>query len=101
MRRVFHCVQVIQVAEELVEAVNGRQEFVKITQMVFAKLTSGVALRFKSGGNGASLGRKTRLGPSLTYCRHSGANWQLASDKVRAPGGTARFGVIIGEEHAF
>ena len=43
MRRVFHRIEVIQVAEELIEAVDGRQELVEIAQVVFAELAGGVA----------------------------------------------------------
>ena len=43
MRRVFHRVEVIEVAEELVEAVHGRQELVVIAEMVLAELAGGVA----------------------------------------------------------
>ncbi len=45
MRRVFHRIEVIEVTEEFVEAVNGRQELIPITEMVFAELARGVALR--------------------------------------------------------
>ena len=62
MRRVFHRVEVIQVAEELVEAVDGRQELVAIAEMVLAELAGGVALRLERGGNGHSLGRQCRSG---------------------------------------
>ena len=57
MRRVFHRIEVIEVAEELVEAVDGGQEFIPVAEMVLAELAGGIALRFKRGGNGASLGR--------------------------------------------
>jgi hypothetical protein len=38
MGRVFHRVEVIEVAEELVEAVNGRQELVEVAEVVLAEL---------------------------------------------------------------
>ncbi len=40
---VFHRVEVVEVAEELVEAVDGRQELVEVAQVVLAELTGGVA----------------------------------------------------------
>ena len=43
MRRVFHRVEVIQVAEELVEAVDGRQELVEVAEVVLAELPGGIA----------------------------------------------------------
>ena len=45
MRRVFHRVEVIEVAEEFVEAVHGRQELVLVAEMVLAELAGGVAHR--------------------------------------------------------
>ena len=43
--RLFLGIQVIEVAEEFVEAVIGRQMLVVVTEMVLAKLAGGVALR--------------------------------------------------------
>ena len=43
MGRVFHRVEVVEVAEELVEAVHGRQELVAVAQVVLAELAGGVA----------------------------------------------------------
>ena len=58
MRRVFHRVEVIQVAEELVEAVDGGQELVLVAEVVLAELAGGVALSFRTRGDGqASAGR--------------------------------------------
>ena len=44
MRGVLHRVEVIEVAEELVEAVDGGQELVEIAQVVLAELPRGVPL---------------------------------------------------------
>ena len=43
VRRVFHGVEVIEVAEELVEAVDGGQELVEIAEVVLAELARDVA----------------------------------------------------------
>src|SRR5205823_14716743 len=50
MRRVFHRIQVIQIAKELVEAVDGGQELVQIAEMVFTELAGFIALRLERGG---------------------------------------------------
>ena len=42
--RLFFGVEVIEIAEELVEAVHGRQELVQVAEMVLAELAGGVAL---------------------------------------------------------
>jgi hypothetical protein len=48
MRRVFHRIEVIEVAEELVEAVERSAGTHCDRQMVLAELTGGVALRFEA-----------------------------------------------------
>ena len=55
MGRVLHRVQVIEVAEELVEAVDGRQELVAVAQVVLAELTRGVAHRLQDRRDGRRL----------------------------------------------
>ena len=49
-------VQVVEVAEELVEAVQGRQELVLVAQMVLAELSRLVAQRLKSSAMVGSSG---------------------------------------------
>ena len=48
-------IQVIKVAEELVEAVHGRQEFVAVAEMVFAELPGRITLRLQQLGYGRVL----------------------------------------------
>ena len=43
--RLFFSVQVIEVAEELVETMVGRQEFVEVAKVVLAELTANVTVR--------------------------------------------------------
>ena len=62
MRRVFHRVEVIEVAEELVEPVDGGQKLIEIAEVILTELASGVALRFERGGDRASLRWYTDLG---------------------------------------
>ena len=50
--RFFLGVEVIEIAEEFVEPVHGRQIFVAIAQMVLAELTGGVAERLRQFGDG-------------------------------------------------
>ncbi len=51
VERVFHGVQVIQIAKEFIEAVDGGQEFILVTKMVLAELSGRIALRFQHGGD--------------------------------------------------
>ena len=100
VRRVFHRVEVIQVAEELVEAVHRRQELVVIAQVVLAELAGGVAHRLERGGDGHGLRRQAGGGAGLADGGHAGADRQLAGDEVRAARRAARLGVVVGEQHA-
>ena len=72
MERIFHRVQVIQVAEEFVEAVDGGQKLILVAQMVLAELAGRIALRLERGGDGAGFGRhagRARLPGRPWSCR--------------------------------
>src|SRR5262249_11477408 len=43
-------IQVVEIAEELVEAMYGRQELIQIAEMVLAELSGGVAVRLEQLG---------------------------------------------------
>ena len=51
MLRLLLGVEVIEIAEELVEAVHGRQECIAVSEMIFTELAGGVAERFQSLGD--------------------------------------------------
>ena len=61
MFRLVLGIQVIEVAEELVEAVHGRQEFVAVAEMVLAELPGCIALRLQQLSDGRVLGRTSLL----------------------------------------
>ncbi len=100
MRRVFHRVQVIQVAEELVEAVDGGQELIPVAQMVLAELAGGVALALSAVAIVQASRRDADLGARLADRGHAGADGQLAHDEVRPTRRAAGLGVVVGEQHA-
>ena len=94
-------VQVVEIAEELVEAVNGRQVLVAVAQMVLAELARGVALLLEERGDRHVPGLKTLRGarhPDLAEARANGA---LAGDEGRASRRAALIGIHVGEHHAF
>jgi hypothetical protein len=97
---VFHRVEVIQITPELVEAVDGGQKFVAITEVIFAELARGVAHGFQHGCDGWRLRRYPDSGTGLSDCREASPDWQFTSDEVRAPGGTTRLRVIVSEAHS-
>ena len=51
MLRLILGIQVIEIAEELVEAVHRRQEFVAVAEMVLAELAGRIALRLEQVGD--------------------------------------------------
>ena len=90
----------VQVAEELVEAVQRRQEFVQVAEVVLAELPGGVALRLERGGDGAGLGRHANVGAGLAHGCQARTEGNLARDEVGPTGRAARFSVVVGEHHA-
>ena len=101
MRRVLHRVEVIEVAEELVEAVDGGQELVEVAEVVLAELARGIAHGLERRGDGHRLRGDADGRAGLADRGHAGADRQLAGDEVRAARRAARLGVVVGEQHAF
>ena len=97
---VFHRVEVVEVAVELVEAVDRGQELVQVAQVVLAELAGGVAHRLQRRGDRRRLGRHADRRAGLADGRHAGADRELAGDEVRAARRAARLGVVVGEPHA-
>ena len=97
---VRHGVEVVQVAEELVEAVHRRQVLVQVAEVVLAELPGGVALRLQRGGQRAGLVRQADIGARLAHGGQPGAKGNLAGDEVRPARRAACLGVVVGEHHA-
>jgi len=64
----------IEVPEELVEAVHGRQIFVEVAEMVLAELARRVAHRPQHGGDGRRSIRHADLGAGLADRGQTGAD---------------------------
>ena len=99
--RIGHRVEVVQISEELIEAVHGREILVQVAEMVLAELPGGIALCLQSGGERHGLCRDANVGPRLADGRQPRADRQLAGNEVRPARRAACFGVIVGEHHAF
>src|SRR5262249_5977144 len=99
MEGVFHCIEVIQISPVLIEAVDGGEEFVAITEMIFAELAGGIAHGFQRCCDRWRLRRHPRSGASLSDRREASPDRQFPGDEVRAPGGTTRFRIIVCEAH--
>ena len=99
--RLFFGVEVVEIAEELVEAVHGRQKLVAVAEMVLAELSGHVALRLEQFGERRILVRQTLLRRGEADLEQAGADRALAGDEGGAPGGAGLLRVIVGEEPAF
>ena len=97
----FLGVQVVEVAVELVEAVDRGQKFVAVAQVVLAELAGGVAVRLEQLGDRRVLLLEARA--ESRACRPWSARCEavLAGDERRAAGRAALLGVVVGEDHPF
>src|SRR5579864_1551594 len=82
MSRVFHGIQMIEIAKKFVKTVYSRKELIKIPQVVLSKLTSLVALGFECSGYGAGLSGNSNLCPCLSNGCHACTYGQFPHDKV-------------------
>lgn len=94
-------IEVIQVAEKLVEAVIGRQVLVPVPLVVLAELARRVALALENGCH-----RDIRLLPAFLRAGeadlgHAGAHRYITANESGAPGRAALLSVIIREGQAF
>jgi hypothetical protein len=97
--RVLLGVQVVEVAEELVEAVHGRQVLVLVAEVVLAELTGGIAQRLEQLGDGRVLGLQPDRRRRDAHLGEAGAEHALPGDERRPPGRAALLAVGVGEAH--
>ena len=83
--RLFLGVQVIEVAEELVEAVHGRQVLVPVAEVVLAELAGGVAERLEQFGDGRIFLLQADRGAGHADLGQAGADRVLAADEAARP----------------
>ena len=93
-------VEVVEVAEELVEAVHGGQVLVAVALVVLAELAGGVALAFQHGGHRHVGLLPAFLGAGHADLGHAAADGNAATDEGGASGGAALLAVVVGEGNA-
>src|SRR5215472_1791523 len=81
--RFFLSVEVIEIAEELVEAVDRRQELVSVSKMVLAELPGCVPELFQKLRDGGIFRRKTLLRSGQAHFRQPCSDWALSRDERR------------------
>src|SRR5690606_9193446 len=94
-------VQVVEVAEELVEPMAARQVLVAVTEVVLAKLTRRVAKRLEELGDGRILVLKPQPRARHTDLGQARAEPGLPRDKGRTSRRAALLTVCIREAHPF
>ncbi|MNE72714.1 hypothetical protein D3C80_1686790 [compost metagenome] len=99
--RLFLGVHVVEVAEELVETMVGRQMPVAITQVILAKLAGGIALLFHHITDRRCPVRNAMLGARHSDRQQAGAEGVLAQREGRAAGGAGLLAIGVGEQCAF
>src|SRR5689334_20473605 len=82
-------IEVIEVAEELVEAMHRWQELVSVAEVVFAELSGGVSERLEQFGEGCVPRLQAHGGARNTNLREAGAQRALPGDERRASGRAA------------
>ena len=96
----FLGVEVVQVAEELVEPVVGGQMLVTIAQVVLAELRGRIAVRLQEFGDCRVLSAEPFLRTREAHLREPRAQRVLPRDEGRATGGAALLPVEVGEPDA-
>src|SRR6476619_5035702 len=91
--RLFFRIEVIQIAEELIESVDRRQVLVAVTQMVLAELSGRIASTFKKFRNGWVLRLKTHGRGGNTDLGETGTVTALPGDERGSPGRATLFAV--------
>ena len=91
----------IEVAEELVEAMLRRQHLVAVAEVVLAELAGDVALRLEQVGDGRVFRLQAFGRAGQPDLGEAGANRRLPGDEGRATGGAALLAVPVGEQRAF
>src|SRR5262249_16399109 len=66
-------IEVVEIAEELIEPVCGRQKFVAVAEMVLSELAGGVTKRFQCLGDGDVRWLQARCSTGQAHFGHSGA----------------------------
>ena len=80
--RVFLGIEVIEVAEELIEAMHGRQVFIAVAEMVLAELAGGIAERLERLGDSDIARLQANGGARNADLGEAGADNRLPSDEA-------------------
>ena len=85
----------IEIAKEFVEAMDCRQKFISVAQMVLPELAGGVAQRLEEFGDGRVFLLQADGGAGHADLGQARADRVLAGDEARATGGAALLGIVV------
>ena len=97
--RVLVGVEVVEHAEELVEAVHRRHVLVQVAEVVLTELRRGVALLLEQRRDRRILGAQTQVDAGQADLAQPGTEHALAGDERRPTRRTTLLGVVVGEHH--
>jgi len=95
--RLLFGIQVVEVAEEFMEAIGGRQHLIPITQVVLAELTRCIAQRLEQRGDGRVFRFHAFRCTGKADLSQSGPDRRLAGDECGAPGSAALLAIPVGK----
>jgi hypothetical protein len=98
--RFFLGIEVIQVAEELVESVVGREHFIPVAQVVLSELAGSITVRLQELRDRNVLRLEPEIGAREPDLEKAGAEARLARDEGGPARRAALFAVRVGEDHA-
>ena len=93
-------VEVVEIPEELVEPVRGREMLVLIAQVVLPELAGRVATILEKPGDRRILGVRAQLGPRQTDLAQPASIDALPQNEGGSSGRAGLLGVVVGESHA-
>ena len=99
--RLFLGVEVVQIAEELVEPVVRREHLVLVTEVVLPELSRRVPLLLQDDRDRGVFHPHSDIGARKTDLRQARPEHALAHDERRASCRAALFGVVVRKDHAF
>src|SRR5688572_20238391 len=99
--RLLFSIQVVQVAEKLIEPVIRRQMLVLIAEVVLAKLSGRVSEWLEQFSNRWIFLAQTRFRTRHSHLTEAGTKHTLSSDERRSTGCARLLAIGIGEAHTF
>ena len=94
----LHCIEVVEIAPELLEAVCGRQSLNVIAKVVLAELAGVVAEIMQEHGEGRRARTKIRRTAGELRRDHPCAQRMHAGEESIAPRGATLLGIVIRED---